>query len=81
MAMEPLEPVIKEIAGLLAMSALERDVFAAALNSMAGAMARVDPARREELQQLVAEFMADPADRETVARLGAFLQAARGGDQ
>jgi len=48
---------------------VERDVFAAALNSMDGAMARVAPDRRKELQQLVAEFMAEPGDKDTIAAI------------
>ena len=75
MVMELQGSIVKEVADLLAMSAVEREVFAPALNSMAGAMARVAPDQQEELQQLVADFMADPGDRDTVARLGALLKA------
>ena len=73
--------VNQQITDLLALSAVESDVLVAALNSIAGAMARVAPDRREDLQKMVAEFMAEPGDKDTVARLGRFLQAMRLEDQ
>ena len=67
----------KELAALLAISAVERQVIEAALLSVMTAIERVAPASRTELQKLVADYIANPDDRDTTQRLGALLRDAR----
>jgi hypothetical protein len=67
---------VRELAALLAQSDTEREVIEAALVSVITAMGRAAPEAQAELQALMADFTANPDDKQTVARLGAFLAAA-----
>ena len=70
--------VITQFTGLIfTLSDGERDVIAAVFRSVFSAMARVGPESRPEMQTLVAAFIANPADKAIVARLGAILQHGR----
>jgi hypothetical protein len=61
----------------LAHSDGEREVIDAALRSVFSAIERVAPDDRAKLQGLVDAFIADPDDKDVMARLGAMLRDAR----
>jgi hypothetical protein len=67
----------RELSALLAQSEGEREVIEAALLSVFCAMQRVAPSDRNTLQALVADFIANPDDRDAIDRLGALLKGAR----
>ena len=67
----------RELTALLVISAVERQVIEAALMSVMTAIERVAPASRTELQKLVADYIANPDDRDTTQGLGALPRNAR----
>jgi len=73
---DPLTPLIKDVNDLLAQTDGQREVIDAIFRSVTSAMQRVAPEHQVELQQLVAAFIADPEDKDVMARLGALLRDA-----
>lgn len=69
--------LIRDVNGLLAHSDFEREVIEAALRSVFSAMERVAPEDRADLKDMVDAFIADPGDKDIMARLGALLRDAR----
>ena len=68
---------VKELTEPLAQRDGDRELIQTIRLSVFTAIERVPPDATSELQCLVADFGADPADRDTIARLGAMLRAAR----
>lgn len=73
---ERIAKEVRELAALMARSDSERLTIEVALNSVIQAMARVAPKARGEMRALVAAVMANPDDKEIVAKLRALLATA-----
>jgi hypothetical protein len=73
--------LIRDVNDLLEHSDFDREVIEEAMHSVFSAMERVAPDDRAELQGLVDAFLAEPDDKEVMARLGALLRDARLSDR
>jgi len=78
---DELSALVRDMAELMDSSPLQREVLDAAMRSVASAMLLVPDDERAELQELVAQFTADPGDRDTVTRFGKILRDAKAADQ
>ena len=76
MVPDPLTALIQDVSDLLAMSDGQRELNDAVLRSVTSAMKRVAPEHQVELQGLVMAFVAEPQDKDVMARLGALLRDA-----
>jgi len=72
---DELSTLVRDIGELIEASARQGEVIEAALRSVASALVRVRPSDRDELQSLVAEFLADPGDADVTVRIGSMLSS------
>ena len=77
MTPDQIDALIRDVNDLLDHSDFDREVIEAAMRSVFSAMDRVGGDDRADLKELVDAFIAEPDDKDIVARLGALLLDAR----
>jgi hypothetical protein len=77
LSQDQFDAVVSELVALLAQSEGDRELIEAMLISVFSAMKLVPESDRGELQRLMADFTADPANKDVVSRIGAMLAQTR----